>query len=90
MANEKVSQLPSVTNATLADVIYAIQAGTSSQETLQQVFNLFLANMVLNFAGNPNSNVAGVVYQFCWDTVGHALYICTTAGSTTTAVWTAV
>lgn len=90
MANEKVSQLPTVTDATLADVIYAIQGGTSSQETLQQVFNLMLSNSILHFAGNPNSNVAGVIYQLCWDTINTIMYVCTTSGSTVTAVWTAV
>lgn len=90
MANEKVSQLPTVVNATLADVIYAIQSGTSSQETLQQVFNLMLSNTIFHFAGNPNSNVSGVIYQLCWDTVNAIMYVCTTSGSTVTAVWTAV
>lgn len=90
MANEKISQLPTVTNATLADVIYAIQSGNSSQETLQQVFNLMLANTILNNAGNPNGVVAGVIYQLCWDTTNHVMYVCTTSGSTVTAVWTAL
>lgn len=90
MSNEKVSQLPTVTNALLADVIYAIQGGISSQETLQQVFNLMLANTILHFAGNPNGNVAGIIYQLCWDTADSILYVCTTTGSTVTAVWTKV
>lgn len=90
MPNEKVSQLPTVANATLADVIYAIQGGVSVQETLQQVFNIMLSNNVLSNAGNPNGNVAGNTYQFCWDTVGNALYICTTSGSAITAVWTRI
>lgn len=41
MSTEKVSQLPTVSAATLPDVIYAIQNGNSVQETLQQVYNLF-------------------------------------------------
>jgi hypothetical protein len=90
MSNEKVSALPTVTNATLPDLIYAVQSGTSVQETLQQVFNLMLANTILNFAGNPNGNVAGVVYQLCWDKTHNIMYVCTTAGSTVTAVWTEV
>lgn len=90
MSNETVSQLPTVTNALLSDVIYAIQGGTSSQETLQQVFNLMLSNTVLNFAGDPNGNVAGSIYQLCWDSSGSILYVCTTTGSTSTAVWTPV
>jgi len=90
MANEKVSQLPGVANSALTDVIYAIQGGISSQETLQQVFNLMLQNTILNNAGNPNSFVAGVIYQLCWDTVNSIMYVCTTAGNAATAVWTAV
>ncbi|TAL08495.1 MAG: hypothetical protein EPO02_12735 [Nitrospirae bacterium] len=90
MANEKFTQLPSVAAATANDIICAVQGGISSQETLQQVMNLFQANIVLHFAGNPNGNVAGTTYQLCWDTTHTALYVCTTSGSTVTAVWTYV
>jgi hypothetical protein len=90
MSNEKVSALPTVANALPADIIYAIQGGTSVQETLQQVLNLGLSNTVLNFAGNPNGNLAGTIYQLCWDTVDNFLYICTTSGSASTAVWTQI
>jgi len=88
MANEKFTQLPTVTNSNMADIIAAVQAGVSSQETLQQVFTLFLANVVLHNAGDPNGSVAGVVYQFCWDTSNNVLYTCTTSGNAATAVWT--
>lgn len=93
MSSEPITSLPTVTNATLSDIIYAVQggvSGTSVQETLQQVFNLMLANVVLNFSGNPNGNVAGSIYQLCWDTSDSAMYVCTTTGSTSTAVWTKV
>lgn len=89
MANEKFTQLPTVTTAQLSDIICAVQAGISSQETLEQIFNLMLANVVFNNAGNPNGVLAGEVYQFCWDTTNHILYICTTTGSSMTAVWSA-
>ncbi len=49
-----------------------------------------LSNTILNFAGNPNSNVAGVIYQLCWDSTNGIMYVCTTSGSTSTAVWTAI
>lgn len=88
MANEMVTQLPTVTNAMLSDIIYAVQGGVSVQETLQQVSNLITANVVLNYPGNPNGNVAGIVFQFCWDTTDLVLYICTTSGNASTAVWT--
>ena len=41
MANEKVSRLPTVANATLSDITYAIQSGISVQMNLQQISNLF-------------------------------------------------
>lgn len=90
MSNEKVSQLPTVTSALASDIIYAIQGGVSVQETLQQVLNLSLTQTILNFAGNPNGNVAGSVYQLCWDKTNDIMYVCTTTGSTVTAVWTQI
>lgn len=88
MANEKVTELPVVASATLADIIYAVQAGNSVQETLNQVFELMLANIILHNAGNPNGAIAGEIYQLCWDTTNSILYTCTSSGSSTTAVWT--
>jgi hypothetical protein len=87
MANEKFSQLPTVSASTLGDIIAAVQSGVSVQQTLQQVYDLFQSNVVLNFAGNPNGSVAGVPYQLCWDTTDGILYVCVTAGTTNTAVW---
>jgi hypothetical protein len=89
MANEKFTQLPTVVASTLADIIAAVQGGVSVQQTLQQVLNLSLANIILHNAGNPNGSVAGTIYQFCWDTTNSILYICTTSGNAATAVWTA-
>lgn len=43
--------------------------------------------MITNYAGNPNGNLAGSLYWLCWDTAGHVLYICTTAGDAGSAVW---
>ena len=97
MSNEMFNQLPSVTNVLMSDIICAVQGyispsspGTSVQETMQQVFNLMLSSTILNNAGNPNGVVAGNVYQFCWDTTDSILYVCTTSGSATSAVWTQV
>jgi hypothetical protein len=87
MANKKFTQLPTVSASTLADIIAAVQGGISTQQTLQQVFNLYLSNTILNHAGNPNGAVAGVTYQFCWDTTNTVLYICTSSGNAATAVW---
>ena len=49
-----------------------------------------IINVMLLNAGNPNGSVAGVLNWLCFDTVGKVLYICTTSGSTITAVWTAI
>lgn len=90
MANEPFSALPTVANSLLADIVPAIQGGVSVQETLQQVFNLMLSNIILHNSGNPNGSVSGSIYQLCWDTSDNILYVCTTTGSTSTAVWTQV
>lgn len=88
MPNEKFSQLPTVPNATLNDIICAVQSGQSVKETLSQVQQLMLANTILSFAGNPNGNLAGSIYQLCWDSDDHLLFVCTTTGTSLTAVWT--
>lgn len=92
---EMFTELPTVTNSTLNDIICAVQGyvsptnlGLSTQQTLQQVYNLFQSNVILFNAGNPNGVVAGVTYQFCWDTVDNILWICTTSGTSSTAIWT--
>lgn len=90
MANEKFTQLPNVLSATLSDIICAVQGGVSVQETLGQVQQLMLSNSILHNAGNPNGSVAGTTYQLCYDTTNAKLYVCTTSGSTTTAVWTLI
>ena len=97
MANEKFTDLPSASNAGLTDIICAVQGyvspsvlGTSVQMTLQQIATLLLAGTVLNYAGDPNTHVAGTQYQLLWDTTDKYLYICTTTGTSSAAVWTLV
>ena len=92
---EMFTALPTVSNSTLNDIICAVQGyvsptslGLSTQQTLQQVYTLFQSNLILFNAGNPNGVVAGNTYQLCWDTVDLILWVCTTSGTTTTAVWT--
>jgi len=57
-------------------------------------FSTFAA--LLTNAGNPNGVVAGtagsgaVLSSEIWDRTNNILYVCTTTGSTSTAVWTAV
>ena len=95
MSNEKFTQLPTTANATMSDIICAVQGyvspsvlGISTQETLQQVYDLFINNTILFNAGNPNGVVSGTTYQLLWDITDNILYICTTTGSTSSAVWT--
>ncbi len=90
MANEKFSQLPQVTSATVNDIICAVQGGVSVQETLQQVLSLGLGFTILSNPGNPNGVVAGSIYQFCYDTTNKDLYVCTTTGGSMSAVWTLI
>lgn len=87
MAREKFSELPTVTNASLTDIVAAVQAGVSVKETLAQIITLGRDNTILNYAGNPQGNLAGTRYQLCWDTVDNLLYICTNSGVALTAVW---
>ena len=89
------TSLPTVSNAAMSDIICAVQGytspsnlGLSVQESLQQVYNLFQSNIILSYPGNPNGFVAGTTYQLLWDTVDLILWVCTTSGTASTAVWT--
>ena len=91
---QKFTDLPTVANSTLSDIICAVQGyvdpgtpGTSTQQTLSQVLALMSSNIIQSNAGNPNGAVAGNAYQFCWDTVNNKLWVCTTSGTIVTAVW---
>lgn len=93
MASDNFLQLPDADPLSTADVIAAVQGGLSGdtvQMTLGQVLSLGLVTNTLSYAGNPNSNVAGTVLQLCLDTSSLDLYICTTGGSASTAVWTLI
>jgi hypothetical protein len=94
---EMFTVLPTVSTAQLSDIICAVTGyvspsnpGLSVQESLQQIYTLFQSNIILFNAGNPNGAVAGTTYQFCWDTTDSILWICTTSGTATTAVWTSI
>jgi len=94
---EMFTQLPIATNANMTDIIAAVQGyvspsvlGSLNQATLQKVFNLFLANTILNNPGNPNGVLAGNTYQLCWDTTDSNLYVCSVSGTASTAKWSLV
>lgn len=92
---ERFTELPTTGAANMSDIICAVQGyvspsnlGLSVQETLQQVFNLFSSNVILSNAGNPNGAVAGQTFQLLWDSTDQILWVCTTSGTSTTAIWT--
>lgn len=91
MANEgvKFTDLPAVSVASLVDLFCVDQNGVSYKESNQQVADLMLAYVIKSYPGNPNGNLAGVNYQVCWDTSNFKFYVCTTAGNSSSAVWTA-
>lgn len=89
------TDLPVTESAELTDIICATQGyipnveqGVAVQETLQQVVDLVQENVISSYAGNPNSHVEGVLLELVWDSSDSMLYICTTAGSSSSAVWT--
>jgi hypothetical protein len=45
---------------------------------------------LFNFAGNPNTHVAGALNDLTYDTTDGILWVCTTAGNAGSAVWTQV
>ncbi len=82
-----ISQISSLASAALTDIIIADQTGVTGTETLQQVLNLFLPNLFLTYAGNPNGNLAGTQNQVCWDSTDQILYVCITTGTALSAIW---
>jgi hypothetical protein len=87
MAAVDFLQLPPVQSAQLTDVTAAVQGDITSQETWAQVLELFQSNISLTYAGNPNTHVEGVVGQTCWDSVNDVLWVCSTAGTSSTSIW---
>ncbi len=49
--------------------------------------SLVSSNLIASNAGDPNGSVAGTTYNLCWDTVNKTLWVCTSSGTTSTAVW---
>lgn len=87
MANERFTDLPLVAPQ-LTDIICAVQGytsptnvGVSVQETLSSIVALASSSNVLTYPGNPNGNISGTPYNFCWDSVDNILYLNTVAGT---------
>ena len=88
------TNLPNAETAQLTDILCAVQnyvsvteLGTSVQESLQQIYDLFLDNLIQSYDGNPNGILAGQQYGLLWDTLHSIAWVCTTTGTADTAVW---
>lgn len=90
MANKNFTDLVAAGTALATDVYAIVQGGATLKLTASQLLDFARDNIVLNYAGDPNGNVEGTEYQLLIDTVSKNVYICTTSGSATTAVWTLV
>ena len=62
--------------------------GSTPPKILAAQWNI-LSYLILG-TGSPNGTQAGQVSWFYYDLSGMTLYICTTSGSTISAVWTAI
>lgn len=77
------------TSNTIANNISPINftpTNSSVQGALAGIDNV----LTILYAGNPNSNVAGLKKQFCLNTTNNSLYICTTGGIAASAIWTPI
>lgn len=89
------TNIPDISGQTVFDIDnrvpkqFIITYDTSSPPIVLSAQWLIM-NVMLFSAGSPNGQNAGVVGWFCYDLTNKVLYICTTSGSTTGAVWTAV
>ena len=93
--NTLTMNLPDISGQTVYDsttqisnqFIIAKDNATPPNVTLAQWVPLAV---MLTYAGNPNTHVAGVINWLCLDTVGHVLYACTASGNAASATWTSI
>jgi hypothetical protein len=64
--------------------------GTNNSINRTTTSNNAYINVFTLGTGNPNGVVAGTATDEFFDTAASILYICTTTGTTSTAVWTAI
>ncbi len=97
MAIERLYQFPNKVVPVGADLIYMADSANNFNEVNVTVADLLsspssvvniINNVVLSYNGNPNGNVAGLLDQLLWDTADDYLWICVTAGTATSSVWT--
>jgi len=95
IGSPRPSFLPDISGQTVFDTTNRVSKqfvitydGATPPNILCAQWNI-LAYIILG-SGDPNGSQAGNVSWEYFDTVGANLYICTTNGSTVTAVWTEV
>lgn len=94
---ERITGFPQASSLNDTDIVYIVQGyvspsnpGLSAHATLNQILTVAQNTVVSSFSGDPNGNLAGTTYGLCWDTLNQQLYICTTSGNASTAVWTLI
>jgi len=93
--NDLITNLPDISGQTAYNTttsftnqfVIAQDGSTPPNVTLAEWVPL---SVLLTNAGTPDLVLAGVLNWLCYDTVGMALYICTTAGAAGTARWTSI
>lgn len=87
--------VPDISGQTIFDLTnrvpkqFIITYDNASPPNITQAIWMMI-NVMTFHAGNPNGNVGAVLNWFCYNTTGHVLYICTTAGNAASAVWTPI
>lgn len=90
MANKKYTDLTAATTVVDADLWAQSQNVSTvpvSKKVTSSQFWTYILSKTLSNAGNPNGAVAGTAKQLCYDSTNHIIYICTTTGTSGTAVW---
>lgn len=83
-----ITNFPQIGMLSAQAILPCVQGGVSFQCTVDQLSLIGRQYQILFYTGDPNGNVAGLLGQFCLDTSSSNVYICTTAGTISTAVWT--
>jgi hypothetical protein len=90
MANIKYTGLPAATTVVDGD-LWAQSQNISTTPVSKKVtstqFWAYVLSKTLTNAGTPNGAVAGTANQLCFDSTNKIIYICTSTGSSSTAVW---
>lgn len=76
------------TNNNFNGNVLVYENASASPPTFSQIWLPFV--LMQNYAGNPNTKLAGNLYQLCLDTTNLVLYVCTTTGDASSSVWTEV